>query len=170
MNEKASKYLIVETVSSAVFNCILNLFFAYLLFHARPLVPIGGSHGLAADSIGETFFATFLSTLIPFLIARRRRRAGVLPLAEPQHTSPAGNLYVRSFVVGLLFTMVCVPINAWLLPRLLPAGASLHQVLWFKTLYGTIFGALATYLALHKALHEPTLLLKEIPTNAQELR
>ena len=156
MDAKASKYLVTETVSSGICNAILNYASAYALFHARGHVPTGGTHGLVADSIGMTFFVTSLSTLVPFLIARHRRRAGTLPFIQPGHPKPAGNLYLRAVLIGLLFTCVCLPFNAWLLPRFLPEGASFHQVLLFKTVYGTVFGSIATFLALHKALHEPS--------------
>ncbi len=153
MQAAATKYLTVETASSAVCNGLLNWLSAYALFHKRSLIPTGGPTGLVRDSLGETFFVISLSILIPQLIARQRRRAGTLPDAGDGHAIRTGNLYVRAFAVGLIVTLLCWAPNAFLLPRLLPDGASLHNVLLFKTLYGIVLGAIATYVALRRALH-----------------
>ncbi len=155
----ASQYLIVETVMSGLVNGILNLAAGYALFHRSGVVPAtGGSRSLLRDSIGETFLVAALSFLVPSLIARHRRRAGTLPISsngrQAKRPSLAGNLYVRALIIGLLFTCVLVPCNAFLLPRIFPDGVSFRNVLLFKTLYGIVLGSIATLLALRKALHE----------------
>ena len=154
----ASQYLVVETVMSGLVNGILNLAAGYALFYRSSVVPATGPRSLLRDSIGETFLVAGLSFLVPSLIARHRRRAGTLPV-PPNHRqdrrpSPAGNLYVRAVIIGLLFTCVLVPCNALLLPRVFPVGVTFHNVLLFKTLYGIVLGSIATLLALRKALHE----------------
>ncbi len=154
MDEKASKYLTAETASSAVCNAILNYASAWALFHTRTHVPVAGKGGLFQDSIGETFFVTWLSTLVPLLIARHRRRAGVLPVRRDVPSVPAGSPYWRSLAVGLLFALAFAACNYFLLPHLFPEGASLRDVLWYKTVYGTVLGAIATFLILHRALRE----------------
>ena len=154
MQGKASKYLSVETAMSGLVNGILNLAAAFAIFHGRGTIPATGPGSLLKDTIGETFLVTALSTLIPTLIARQRRRAGTLPQPEDGKPAPAGNIYIRSTLIGLAFTIVCVSCNAVLLPRLFPGGVSFHTVLLFKTLYGAVFGSIATFLALKRALHE----------------
>ncbi len=153
MQASASKYLAVETTSSAVFNAILNYLPAVLLFRGRAVVPASGPTGLVVDSIGETFFVVFLSTLVPTLIARSRRRAGTLPTLGPGD-APRVNPYLRSALFTLAFLVVCVSVNALLLPRLFPQGIAHGTVIAFKTLYGTVVGALASNLAIRKALRE----------------
>lgn len=154
MDVKASKYLVVETAASCVVNGILNYASAYALFHGRSVVPATGSGSLLIDSVGETFIVTFLSALIPSLTTRHRRRAGTLPIPGDRQPTPAGNLYVRAIVTGLIFTCIFVPCNALLFPRMFPDGVSLHHVLLFKTVYGAVIGAIATFLAIHRALYE----------------
>ena len=154
MDEKASKYLAVETAGSTVVNGILNLGAAFAIFHSRSQVPATGPASLLRDSIGETFLVTALSVLVPSLIARRRRRAGTLPISADSRPKPAGNLYLRAIVAGLIFTCVCLPCNALLLPWMFPNGVSFRNVLLFKTLYGTVLGSIATFLAVRKALNE----------------
>ena len=152
-HENASKYLAIETTSSFICNAILNFASAYALFHGRVLVPATGPKSLLLDSIGETFFVVSLSMLIPALIARHRRRAGTLPKAGGRD-HPAGNLYVRAIVAGLIFTAVLVPLNALVLPRLFPDGVSFRNVLFFKTAYGAIVGAFASWLEIRRSLNE----------------
>jgi hypothetical protein len=154
MDVKASKYLVVETVMSGLCNAILNFAAAFAIFHGHPLTPATGTGSLLMDSIGETFFVTSLSVLVPSLIARYRRRAGTLPVADDRPRTAAGNLYVRAIVAGLIFTCVCVPCCWLLLPLIFPNGVSFGNVLLFKTLYGAVLGSIATWLALRKALNE----------------
>lgn len=154
MQPNTSKYLALETVSSGIVNGVLNLASAYAIFHGRSRLPTGGRSGLIVDLIGETFIVVLLSVLIPSLIARHRRRAGTLPTPGVGPLAPAGNLYVRAVVTGLIFTAVSVPCIAVLLPRIFPNGVTLGAVLLFKTFYGAAVGSLATLLAVNKALRE----------------
>ena len=154
MQAKAWQYLAVETASSWLCNGMLNFASAFAIFHGRTRIPATGLRGLVGDTIGETFIVTALSVLIPSLIARKRRRTGTLPVSGDGHTAPAGNLYVRAMVTALIFTCVCVPFNAFLLPRIFTDGVSFRNVLLFKTLYGAVIGSIATALAVRKALHE----------------
>src|SRR5271155_257549 len=154
MHVKASKYLAVETATSGLVNGILNFVAAFAIFHGRGRVATTGPGGLLRDTIGETFIVTALSVLIPSLIARQRRRAGTLPTSGGRRASPASNLYVRAIVAGLIFTCVCVPCSALLLPLIFPNGVSFGNVLLFKTLYGVVVGSIATLLAVQKTLSE----------------
>ena len=153
MHEKASNYLAVETAGSGVVNGILNFAAAFALFHGRSRVPATGPASLLRDLIGETFLVTALSILVPTLVARRRRRAGTLPVSTGRRPKPP-NLYLRALVAGLICTCACMPFNALLLPRIFPDGVSFRNVLLYKTLYGTVLGAIATLLAVRRALHE----------------
>ena len=156
MQAKVSKYLFVETAMSGLVNGILNFAAAFAIFHGRSVVPASGPSSLLKDTIGETFLVTALSTLIPTLIARQRRRAGTLPTPEDGQPTPISNIYIRSIVIGLIFTVVCVSCNAMLFPRLFPDGVSFRTVLLFKTLYGAFLGSIATFFALQRALNEGT--------------
>ena len=154
MDVKASKYLVVETAMSGLCNAILNFAAAFAIFHGHSMTPATGPGSLLMDSIGETFFVTSLSVLVPSLIARHRRRAGTLPVADDRPQRAAGNLYVRAIAAGLIFTCVCIPCSWLSLPLIFPNGVSFGNVLLFKTLYGTVLGSIATWLALRKALNE----------------
>ncbi len=150
-----AKYLAVETAMSALCNGILNFGAAYAIFHAHSAIPTtAGPHSLLRDSIGEAFIASFLSVLVPSLLARKRMREGTLPVRQRATRVPARNPYVRSLLIALLFTAFFVPVNALLLPRLYPESVSLRDIVLFKTVFGTLLGGLATLLALHKVVGE----------------
>ena len=153
MHSKARKYLFMESAASGVVNGILNYASGAAIFHGRSVIQISGHGGAVQDTIGETFLVTSLSVLVPTLIARHRRRAGVLPDAGGTPV-PGGNYYVRALVIGLAFTCVCVPINDVVLQHVVPGGLRLSDALVFKTLYGALLGSIATFIALHKALYE----------------
>ena len=155
MQAEAQKYLTVETVSSFIVNALLNYGPAYLIFRHHPVVAMQGKGGMFQDAIGETFIVTFLSYLVPSLIARSRRRSGKLPaIYSPNKT--LGNVYLRSFLVGLAFTLVLTALNAVLLPRIFGASVTLRTEILFKTFYGAAIGCCASFLAVRRALMEYT--------------
>ena len=154
MQGNALKYVTVECTGSFIVNGLLNLGAGYLLFHGRAHIPIGGPTGLLRDSIGETFLVTGLSYLVAALISRQRSRAGTLPQTTSRRTFSPGNLYVRSFFVGLVFSLIFYPFNAWLLSRAFPDGLTLWEVIGCKTLFGATLGAVASWLAISRALRE----------------
>ena len=152
MQAEAQQYLKKETISSVVCNALLNLAAAYAIFRTRSLIPTGGPTGLVRDLIGETFLAVALSSLVPALIARHRRRQGTLPAYEQSSPALVRSPYLIAVLMGLIFTCALMPLNAWLLPQAFPAGVSRFNVVLYKTLYGTIVGGLATFLTLRGAL------------------
>lgn len=154
MHGNALKYLAVECAGSYIVNGLLNLGAGYLLFRGRAHIPVGGPTGLLRDSIGETFLVAGLSYLVAALISRQRSRAGTLPQTGSIRAASPGNLYMRSLVVGLGFTLLLYPLNAWLLPRAFPNGLSLRELIWSKTLFGATLGAIASWLAIFRALRE----------------
>ena len=154
MHRKALKYVLVESTASGVVNGILNCAAAFLLFRGKGRIPVDGPVGLVRDSIGEIFLVVSLSYMVAALISRHRRRAGILPEANASRAPLPGNLYLWAFAVGLVFTGILVPINALLLPRAFPRGASLTNVVLFKTLFGAVLGSIASWLAIYRALNE----------------
>lgn len=154
MHGKALRYLTVESTGSGVVNGILNCAAAWLLFRGRGQIPISGPVGLLRDLIGETFLVAALSYMAASLISRHRRRAGTLPKTSTMHSRTPSNVYLWSILAGIVFTCVLVPLNALLLPKLFPGGASLADVVLFKTLFGAVLGALVTWMAIFRALNE----------------
>ena len=153
MRAEARKYLTVETTSSFVVNALLNYGPAYLIFRNHPVIAMFGKGGMFQDSIGETLIVTFLSYLVPSLIARSRRKAGTLPVSGVE-SKASGNVYLRALGVAAIFTLVLTALNYVLLPRMFGNSVTLHTELMFKTFYGAVFGAFSSFLAVHRALHE----------------
>ena len=135
-------------------NGILNCAAGWLIFHGRGRIAVSGPAGLVRDSIGETFLVAALSYMAAALISRHRRRSGTLPRVSSMHTRTAGNVYLWSFLVGVLFTCVLVPLNALILRRIFPSGLSTGSVVLFKTLFGAVLGAFVTWIAISRALKE----------------
>lgn len=148
MDVKHSRYLAVETSGSTIVNAVLNLLGAWIEFHGRARIATSGSRGLVADTIGQTLIVAFLSVLVPSILTRRRQGA------TSQITAKRPNLYLRSLLAAVVFTLIGTAFNALLLPRLFPAGVSHHDVLLYKTVYGALVGMLATWFALRTILNE----------------
>ena len=161
MLPEARKYLTVETISSFVVNALLNYGPAYLIFRKHPVVPVEGKGGMFQDSIAEILIVTFLSFLVPSLIARSRRKAGTLPISGLE-SKPEGNVYLRALGVAMLFTILLTGLDAWLLPRIFGSSVTLHTELMFKTFYGATVGALAGFLSVRRALE----ISRSAPANA----
>ena len=138
MRAEARRYIAVETTSSSVVNALLNYGPAWLIFHHHPAVAVAGQGGMFQDSIGETLIVTFLSYLVPTLIARSRRKVGTLPVSGME-SKVGGNVYLRSLGVAVLFTVALTGLNALLLPRIFGSSVSLHTELMFKTWWGAVF-------------------------------
>jgi hypothetical protein len=152
MQKEAQQYLTKETVASTICNAILNFGEAYAIFRTRSIVPTGGPAGLIRDLIGETFLAVGLSSLVPALITRHRRRMETLPTQELNAPRITRNPYLIAIGMGLIATCVLMPLNAWLLPHAFPEGVSRFNVVLYKTLYGTILGGSATFLTVRSAV------------------
>ena len=154
MHGKALKYLATESTGSAIVNGLLNAGAAWLLFHGRAVVPVGGATGIVRDSIGEAFLVAGLTYMAAALISRHRRRAGTLPQHSTMHTRTPGNVYLWSFVVGVISALVLVPLNSVILPKAFPNGLTFRDVMLFKTLFGAILGGLVTWFTVSRALGE----------------
>ena len=162
MQPKLSKYLATETIGSAIVNIITNSGFAYLIYHGRPRIPSLGHGGLIEDSIGQTFIITFLCFLIPSILTRKRRYAGTHSAFVLDSPAPDGraavksrDLYLRSFIAGVVFTVIAWALNAFLMPRVFPDGLSFGHTVIYKTAYGVVVALIATALALSMVLREP---------------
>lgn len=161
MQPQLSKYLATETIGSAVINIITNSGFAYLIYHGRSRVPSLGHGGLVEDSIGQTFIITFLCFLIPSILTRKRRHAGThvafatnSPLQEGRAPAKSRDLYLRSFIAGVAFTLVAWALNAFLIPRAFPDGLSFGHTVVYKTVYGVLIALITTALAIYIVLRE----------------
>lgn len=69
-------YLIREQViTPALINCALNGIIAWLIFHARPTIPIWGEGGLVMDTVVTLFLLPAITCLIVTPLVRRGPRS-----------------------------------------------------------------------------------------------
>ena len=111
------RLLLAETVLAIGVNCLLTVVAAYLVAGKMQQVPLWGPGGIAVDLFPTFFMITFMTTLIPTVLIRRRMaRGAVAPLRAPARSRLVG---VRPVTRALLFaaaaTLLFAPCTAALL-------------------------------------------------------
>ena len=95
------RLLLIETVVAIGVNCLLTVVAAYLVAGKMQQVPLWGAGGMAVDLFPTFFMITFMTTLIPTLLVRRRMATGAIePLRAPARSRL---LRVRPATRALLF-------------------------------------------------------------------
>jgi hypothetical protein len=80
ISEAHRSYLIREQVMTPVLmNVALNGIIAWLIFRARPIIPVWGEGGLVLDTIATLFLLPFLTCLIVTPLVRRGVARGKVP-------------------------------------------------------------------------------------------
>lgn len=137
-------YLLRETAIGAVINAVLSLAMFLLVFgiHAAR-IPVWGPGQFAFDFLPQSFGVSFMSTLMPGLIARRNLAGGrIAPVAGrprlPRH------LILRALLVGCIVAVICSLLWNFLL-RL----SGIQEIAWLpaliiKVAYGAILGSAVT--------------------------
>jgi hypothetical protein len=91
---------------------------AWLVFGGRTFIEAAGPRGFAVDFLPQTFMVTFMSTLIPTWLTRRRVRAGLIQkLPAPVSRLPR-SLILRALAFALVATLVLGLPAMLLAPRL----------------------------------------------------
>lgn len=100
------RYIAVETAISVVINGLLSLLAAWFVFRGRESIDAAGPLGYAMDFLPQTFMVTFMSTLVPTWLTRRRVRAGQLQQFPERVARLPRNVVLRALLVGLASTLV----------------------------------------------------------------
>jgi hypothetical protein len=156
MPESQGIFLVKQTLNSICFNCVFSALAVWLVFRHMALVPLSGSHSLIADSILQTFIATFMSILPPSLMTAR----WTLTRPDVQTAkTPTVRILIRALVTALaaalaaaLASYVVLPIA---MPRLFAAALPFHTVLLLKCVYGMALGIAVTPFAVAAVLRGP---------------
>jgi len=144
-------YIRRETIISVVINVALSLVFFLLLFGRLDPVPVWGVGKYAFDFVPQSFAIALMSTLVPGMLAIRRRKADLVGRVESTSRLPDA-LLPRALLVALLAVFVGAGIAAL---GLLAAGAvniSRNPALALKLLYGGALAAVVTPPTLRAAL------------------
>lgn len=149
-----SAYIRKETVISMAINAVISAAFTWAVFGGQQVAPMWTSGGVTADLLPQTFMVSVMSALVPTLLTRKRRRAGVISYDDRASRIP-GNVLVRAIGIALVATIVLVGLAAaaiaasgieWIgVPMLFPA----------KIAYGAIVASIVTPLALRAELGRP---------------
>ncbi|WAH55283.1 hypothetical protein LZ023_19705 [Pseudomonas silvicola] len=153
----AHRYIQRETLLGCAINAAIALFFAALLFHNAPVIPLWGSKGIAIDLVPTVFMLTLFGSLAISLLTRQRLRQGRI---APPHNHPSSwiaalaslPLPVRTVIVALLMTVALVPLTCLALMTLAVDALAFWPFVAFKMGYAAIVGALSAPWILKAAL------------------
>jgi amino acid transporter len=150
----AALYVRRETTISIVINVALSLLFFLLVFGRTDPVPVWGLGKYAFDFIPQSFMIALMSTIVPGILAIRRRRARLVDRVEAPSRLPR-KLVPRALLVALL----AVLLGAGLVSLVL-AAAQIDMIAWtpalvVKLIYGGALAAIVTPPTLRAALHQP---------------
>jgi hypothetical protein len=152
MSRSQSKFLIKQTLTSIFLNGLFGMIAVLLVFRHLAMVPLSGSPGLIADSILQTFIATFMSTLPPsFVSAKWISTRQELTTAR----TPAARIWFRSLLTTLAAGLASFMVLPFAMPRLLAASLPFWNMLLLKCLYSMLIGLAATPFAVSAVLRGP---------------
>ena len=153
----AQHYIQRETLLGCAINAAIALFFAALLFHNAPTIPLWGTKGIAVDLIPTVFMLTLFGSLAISLLTRQRLRQGhiIAPGARPSSWIAALAslpLPARTVIVAVLMTLALVPATCLALMTLAVDAMAFWPFVAFKMVYAASVGALSAPWVLKAAL------------------
>jgi len=158
-------YIRNETLVGCVFNGVLSVVFAFLVFYGVALIPLWGPQGMAVDLVPTVFMITLVGNLIVTVLTRKRVAAGQVPrlVQAPAQRLPQ-NALLRMLLLALLFTLVLVPLSAAALWALKIDPLPFWPFVGFKVVYGAIVGALSAGIVVRAALRDGDRAAPAVPT------
>jgi len=154
----AEQYIKRETLLGCAINAVIALFFAALLFHSTPSIPLWGAKGIAVDLIPTVFMLTLFGSLAISLITRQRLRRGHVGQQRAEAASSwigalaSLNVLLRTFIVAVLMTFSVVPLTCLVLMTLAIDALPFWPFVAFKMVYAAAIGALSAPWILKAAL------------------
>ncbi len=146
------KYLTAETLISMLINIALSLVAAWLVFGRRDAVPMAGPGGFAFDFLPQTFMVSFMSTLVPTLLTRKRVASGQVAAWPGAPVKLPRNVLLRALLVAVLAAAVFGGIAMLIGLRSGAGHIPLNNVYVIKAFYGAVISIPVTWLALRVAL------------------
>ena len=147
------RYILTETVASAVLNAIVGGLFVFVVFGSVASIELWGPRGLAIDLLPTVFMITLMTTIALTIITRRRMLAGAVQPAEATTVLPA-NPVLRGLLLAIGATIVLVPASVAILSVVWRSTGdwTFTEVLLFKCIYSATLGFLVTPLIVISAL------------------
>ena len=147
------RYILIETIISAVLNAIVGTLFVFLMFGGMPQIGLWGEAGLAFDLVPTVFMITLMTTIALTLITRSRIAAGKVARAAPVSGLPS-NPIVRGLLFAVAAALTIAPVSAAILYAIWPVTGdwTFNTVLVFKIAYCALLGLLITPTIVRHAL------------------
>ncbi len=160
-----ARYIRNETLVGCVFNGVLSIVFAFLVFYGVELIPLWGPQGMAVDLIPTVFMITLVGNLIVTVLTRKRVAAGQVPrLEQTAHQRLPRSALLRVLLLAVLFTVVLVPLSVFALWALRMDPVPFWTFVGFKVVYGAIVGALSAGIVVRAALRDGDRSEQALPT------
>lgn len=147
----AGDYIRREVPVSMAINAVISLGFFLLVFGPSKPVPVWGLGGWVFDFLPQGFMVALMGTIVPGVIATRKRARGAIAPFDggsrlPRTVLPLALLLA---VVSALAGTMLVAAIAWLSDT-----ASLSPIAGgvLKVVFGGLLGGLVTYTGLHAIL------------------
>lgn len=149
-------YIQRETLTGCVFNAILSVVFAFVVFRGRSPILLWGTDGLAVDLVPTVFMITLVGNVIVTLITRRRVASGQVP-AMPVLSNRFvlfRQMLPRILIAAFLMTIVLVPLSVLALWAIGIDRMDFGPFVAFKVVYGAAVGALSAPWVIRHALSD----------------
>lgn len=143
------RYLIVETAISVAINTVISIGFVYLAFGGQAQVATAA---LIPDAVPQSFMIALMSTVVPTMLTRRRRRAGLIEGHDNVVPDLLRSLPVRALLFAVITAVAGFAASALLIGTLAPPQLPFAAVLTGKAVYGALLAAVVTPFALTLAL------------------
>ncbi|OYY91633.1 MAG: hypothetical protein B7Y45_01195 [Sphingomonas sp. 28-66-16] len=145
------RYIAVETAISVAINVVISIGFVFLVFGGTAHIAAAS---LIADAAPQSFMIALMSTIVPTLLTRRRRAAGVIAARPAVADRRDRALRLRAPLVAAAVAGIGVALNAALFLTLWHDGLGFAAALAFKAIYGGALGLAVTPPMLRIALSE----------------
>lgn len=158
------RYIRNETLVGCVFNGVLSVVFAFIVFQGVASIPLWGPQGMAVDLIPTVFMITLVGNLIVTVLTRKRLAAGQVPaLAPASKLGLPRNALLRMLLLAVLFTAVLVPLSILALWALRIDALPFWPFVGFKVVYGAAVGALSAGIVVRAALRDGDRAAQAVP-------
>jgi hypothetical protein len=155
MEQIHQKYVLVETIISAVINAVVSALFVWIVFHGLKNVVMWGPNGLAFDLVPTTFMITLMTCIALTLVTRKRMRKGIVPhLSGPRVFQLPKNAILRGLTMAVVATVLLVPATVGILIAANAAPMAYGHVMIYKIVYGALLGLVVTPVILINALKD----------------
>ena len=131
---------------------MLSLAFCFMVFGNVPRIAVWGPGGLVFDSLIQSVFVAFMSSLLPTLLTRRRLGHGSIR-ARPARMHLPRNAVARALGTAGMAALLGGSLHALGL-SFGPSAWPFESVAILKTVYGALLGAIVARFAAIAALSD----------------